>query len=351
MILWCAALNAQEHSDCRQKVVTGENLFKQGQYAQSEITLKQAIEGCNLGRKNRLDAYELLARVNIETDNIEDANRYLKQVIRLNPNYQPNPARVEEDFMKYFSKYRVTPVFTAGLYSELLMPKYVNVGAPNKILEGYDYKAPYESRKMNSIAGVIFSLGLPTNTRLSFGAGMMTLNYKRQINHSAIKNFYTVLNETDKYFNIPIEINQHFKIKRFTVYGGVGYALCILRSAAGTLIFNYPKLDYDTANYVDLINKKNLFFTEYSSADLKAQRQNFNLFKMNAGVTYNISSFIIDLKFSLNRALQRMNSNDLYLSQDIVFRNYYIDNNFYVKYPSVSFSVSYIIFHKISHRK
>jgi tetratricopeptide (TPR) repeat protein len=342
---------AQEKSECRQKVVMGENLFKQGLYSQSEATIKQAIDNCRLSRKNRQDAYEILTRLNIETDNIDEANKYLKKVIRLNPNYQPNPARVEEDYIKYFSKYRVSPVLTAGIYSEVLFPKYVNVGKPNEILDGYDYSAEYESRKMNSVTGVVITLGLPTNTRFSFAPGIMTLNYKRQINHTYIKDFYTLLNETDKYLNIPLELNQHFKINRFTVYGGIGYTFSILRSASGTLIFNYPKLDYDTTNYVDLVNRKNLYFTEYSSVDLKPQRQNFNLFRMNAGVTYNISSFIIDVKFSYSSALQRLNSDKLYLSQDIVFRNYYIDNNFYVKYPSVSFSVSYIIFHKITRQK
>jgi hypothetical protein len=346
-----SVVNSQEKAGCRQKVVTAENLFKQGLYSQSEITVKQALENCRLSRKSKLDAYEILTRLNIETDNIDEATKNLKKVIKLNPNYQPNPARVEEDYLKYFSKFKVLPVFTAGIYSEIISPRFVTVGEPNVILDGYDYSAEYMATKFNNAVGIALTFGLPTNTRFSISPGIMTLNYKRQVNHNTITNFYTVLNETDKYLTIPIEINQHFKVKRWSFYGGVGYVKSILRSADATIIFNYPKLDYDTSNYVDLINKKNLYFTEYSSVDMKPLRSNLDLFKMNAGLTYNISSFIIDLKFSYTQALNLMNSKNYYLSQEVIFRNYYTDNNFYCKYPSVSLSVSYILLYKINKRK
>jgi tetratricopeptide (TPR) repeat protein len=350
LIAMCIPVYGQEKAECRQKVVTAENLFKQGLFSESEILVKQALDNCNLSHKSRFDAYEILARINIETDNLEEAQKNLKKVIRLNPNYQPNPSRVEEDYIKYFSKYKVLPVLSVGLYSELLFPKFVTVGEPNVILDGYDYGSDYQREKMNSQSGAVITLGLPTNTRFSIAPGLLTLHYSRKIEHYIMPEFYTLLNETDKYFNLPLEINQHFKKKNFSVYAGIGYIFSRLRSATGTMIFHYPKLDYDS-NYVDLINKKNLYFTEYSSVDMKSLRNNTNLLKFNAGFTYNISSFIIDLKLSYARALRLLNSESYYLSHDVVFRNYYMDNNFYYKYPSVNLSVSYIIFYKINQQK
>jgi hypothetical protein len=340
-------LSAQDRAECRKKVVVAENQFGQGLYKEAELSVRSALNNCKLSRRGKLDAYEILTRVKIETDDLDEAYANLKKVIKLNPNYQPNAAKLEEDYIKYFNKYKVLPVLTAGLYSEILFPHFYSVGAPNTILGEYDYSAKYSPEKTSSQIGLTIGFGLPTNTRFSFDPGFTTLHYGREIMHRSITGFTTKLQETDKYLCLPIEIDQHKRFKRFTVYAGAGYRLYKLQTASAVIVSNYPKLDYDTSNYVDLVQKNNISFTEYASHDMKPYRQDLRYVNLNTGATFSMYGIILDLKLSFNHALKLMNSKDYYLPANMTFKNYYVDNSFYFHFTSLRLSASYTLGYKI----
>jgi hypothetical protein len=344
----CISVPGQNKGDCKKKIVNAENLFKQGLFKESEQSVRSALETCNLSSRNKLEAYEILSRINIESDDLDEAFVNLKKVIRLNPNYQPNPARVEEDFIKYFNKYRVTPVLSAGVFFEPVFPFFVTENkVPNSILGEFDYSGKYTAENLNSIYGLVVTGGLPTNTRLSLSAGMMNINFQRKVAHKSITGYYTQINERSGFFNLTLEAVQHYKFKKYSFYGGLGYTFSSLLSSDAVITARYPIFEYDTTNYVDLIQKGETFFTEKNSVEMRTLRQSLNFMKYTAGITYNVSSYIFDLKLSYNYGLNLFNSEKYYLPEFLVFRNYYIDNSFTFNSVSLNFSVSYIIFHHI----
>ncbi len=343
-------INAQQNTNCEQKLVLAENQLKFGLFSESELTIKDVLDNCHLSRKHKIEAYEVLARINVENDNLTDAFKNIKKIIRINHNYSPDKSRLEEDYIKYVSKYKVTPAFSAGLYAEILFPEFVTVGDPNVIMGDFNYSTPYRSEKINTTFGINITYGLPTNTRLSFCPGWSTINYTREIAHKTFQYYFTNIHETDQYLNLPFEINQHFKINKFTGYVGAGYNYSLIQNANAVIFASYPVLKYDT-NFVDVVPYYDLIFNETTNTSTKKLRDNVHTVKFNVGLTYNISNFIIDLKLSYAKALNLCNSKNYYLDENITYRTYYIDNNFYYKYFSLNLSINYIILYKINKKK
>lgn len=346
-----AVLCAQDKTECDQKVVKAENQFKLGFLTEAESLVKDALDNCKLTRKHKIEAYEVLARINIEQDNLTDALRNIKKILRLDHSYSPDRTRLEEDYIKYFDKFKVTPMMSGGVYYEHLFPQYVTIGEPNIIMGDFDYSAPYKRKPGNSMIGINLTYGLRTNTRFSFSPGVTTLNYSRKIEHKFYKNYYTSITETDSYLSLPLEINQHFKLKKFTAYFGLGYTYSAIIKGSAIVDASYPILDYASNNF-DLEPKYDLVFTETTITNTKSVRSNLGLSKINIGFSYNFYNFIVDLKCSYNKALTLMNStSNFYMADNIIYRTYYIDNNFYCKYIAVNLSVNYVLLYKINKKK
>ncbi len=230
---------AQEKSDCELKIISSENLFKQGLYKEAESKIKSTLDSCSLKRKNKIESLELLARIYVETDNIDEANLIIKKLLQIHPNYEPDQNRLEEDYLKYFSKFKVTPTLSIGAYSEFVFPKFTTVGNNNFILNDFDYSSDYTANKLSSVFGLNLNFCFPTNTRISFQPGYLTLNYFRKISHKTISDYYTTLTEKDNYITLPIELNQHVKLNKFTFYIGLGYAYSIINNASAEIYTNY----------------------------------------------------------------------------------------------------------------
>jgi len=338
---------SQEKTECELKIISAENLFKSGLFNDSETKIKSTLDSCSLNKKNKIESLELLARIQVETDNVEVANTNIKKILRLNPNYEPDKNRLEEDYLKYFSKFKVIPTLSIGAYSEFVFPKFITVGENNVILNDFDYSSNYTSNKLSTIFGLGLTASLPTNTRISFQPGYFTINYFREIKHKTIADYYTNLTEKDNYIILPIEINQHFKFKKFTFYVGLGYAYSLLSDASAEMYTNYPNLVQDENTAIDLVVGKGNSYNESTYIDMKNARTNINLLKGNLGFTYHIKNFIFDLKYSSNQALNFSTSDEFYLSDKIMMRTNYIDNNFFMKYSSINLSINYIFLHHV----
>jgi hypothetical protein len=339
---------AQEKSDCELKIISSENLFKQGLYKEAESKIKSTLDSCSLKRKNKIESLELLARIYVETDNIDEANLIIKKLLQIHPNYEPDQNRLEEDYLKYFSKFKVTPTLSIGAYSEFVFPKFTTVGNNNFILNDFDYSSDYTANKLSSVFGLNLNFCFPTNTRISFQPGYLTLNYFRKISHKTISDYYTTLTEKDNYITLPIELNQHVKLNKFTFYIGLGYAYSIINNASAEIYTNYPNLVQDENTYIDLVVGKGNSYNESKLIDLKNLRSNINSLKGNLGITYNLKNFIFDLKYSASQALNFSNSSEFYLPDKIMMRTNYIDNNFFLKSSSINFSINYILLHKVT---
>ena len=337
----------QETSECELKLINAENLFKQGLFYDAENLVRSSIDSCSLKKTNKIEAIELLARIYSETDNLIDANKNIRKILKLNPNYQPDQTRIEEDYLKYFSKFKVMPSLIVGAYSEFVFPKFYTVGNNNSVLNDFDYSGKYTSNKLSNIFGINIIGCLPTNTRFSIHPGYFTLNYKRKITHKTLTDYYTTLTEKDNYLHIPLEVNQHFKYNKFTYFVGIGFNYSLLNKASAEIAANYPNLRQDTTNEVNLVVGQGNYYNESSNLNLKEYRGNVSSLKGNIGITYTFKNFIIDFKYSYCQALSLSNSENYYLPDKIIMRTNYIDNSFFYKYSSFNLSINYVIFHKI----
>lgn len=95
---------AQAKGVCEERLKEAEKKFYDGFFDDAIILLNQCLKEPNLAQQERAKTHELLAKVYLGKDYLDQAENALKKLLELVPTYTPNPERDTPTFIALVDK-------------------------------------------------------------------------------------------------------------------------------------------------------------------------------------------------------------------------------------------------------
>ena len=142
----CFAFATKAQNNCEQNIKQAEELYNSGDYENCIQILEKSIKECDFSKKKKEDALELLAKSQLEQDNINQAEVTVQNLLENNPSYELKETDIHEDFDLLVKKFDVHPLFSIGISNAIMQPK-LKVSKTYSILQNIDYTVPYTTNK------------------------------------------------------------------------------------------------------------------------------------------------------------------------------------------------------------
>ena len=297
---------------------------EQGWYDEAISLIKQTLENCDLTKNDKIQANKLLIVNYLAIDKIEEAEAAAAAIMKIDPNYEADKMRDPAEVVEMFQKYKPAIVLQGIVYGGA---NFSQVMASNTYSIVNDNNSPGLDN-YKSLTG--FQLGLGVEFRLFKGFwGQSVLQYRNSGYSIQIPNVqgHTVnYQEALNFIDIPLSAKYYFlegKIQPF-VQAGVNFSF--LNSALGELSGE------DNNDIVDRKMQRNTFYIGYFGG---------------AGVAYNQKAFSLQASFNYILSPQNVNKEGTrYDNLDMVFKYYYLDNDFSMNNLVFNIGLTYALGYK-----
>lgn len=297
-----------------------------GLYDQAIAKANESIALCELSRDDRIDAYKLLFINYLAIDNLEMANETVARILKINPNYEPDKQLDSPEIIAIFQKYKplvsLAAFIQGGLnYGLVDVQKTYSVVTSNDA-DGLDnYKA---------LPGLQLGAGL--EYRVWKNAWIRLGGFYRQSRYSIalddIQNQVVTYDEKINFLDINPGIRYYFRSRELQPFVGLGGQFSFLISSLGNITRG------EEFDLVDRTEQRNTFFAGYGA---------------EVGLSYKKRSFL----FQLSTRYDRFNGNIVnpeyrFNNLDVVFKYYYLDNDFSLSNFQVNLAIAFAIRYKNS---
>lgn len=292
---------------------------EQGWYDQAIELAQKSLMDCDLDKNDKISAYRLLIQNYIEIDNLEEAAKAASEIMKLNPNYEADKLVDSPEIISLFERYKPTAVLSGTLYgglnfSSAQASKTYSVVADNDT-EGLDN---YEN-----VTGFQVGLGIEykifNSLWLASGIQYRNSTYKIQIPNIEGR---TVSYEEDlNYLDIPVNAKYYFLKGTIKPFVNAGLNFSFLNSALGNLSRD------EVSDIVDRISQRNSLNLGYG---------------IGIGLSYKKKGLGVQL--AINYLVNPSNLNKegtRYENLDLIFKYYYLDNDFVLNNFQVNLGISY----------
>jgi tetratricopeptide (TPR) repeat protein len=327
---------SQKDVNCTMAIKDAEEIYKEGNYDQVIQLLNSALKECNLSKREKEDAYLLLAQAYLEKEKFDEANNLFIKILNNDPNFKLKENLYQEDFYTYYNKIKIRPMFSAGIKLGVNYPQYTiknlyqinssaNYSSAYQPTIGYSYGAFAEWQFLDN-----FSLG----TENSFSK----MGYTRTIKGRDVNKTVLNYNEVLKSFETTLYIKKYFLHKQFKPFVYVGGYYSHLDQAKGNVELTYKLKDNitpDVDNYY--LNKSNINVLNMRNANRQGVVSGL-------GISYKTKNIVIsaDASYRVDMGKHLTNKNNRFKNEDLLYKYYYIDNDVNLSRVDVSISVSYI---------
>jgi tetratricopeptide (TPR) repeat protein len=337
-ILLC--LNSMLHAqdiNCATSVKESEDLYKNGHYERAISLLDSTLKQCSLSKREKEDAYIILAQANLEKENYTEANRLLIKILNNDPNFKLKENVYQEDFYSYFNRIRIRPMINAGLklgvnfpsfsiknvYSVYSTSKY---GQAYSIKPGMQYGGFIEWQFANKISIV--------------GEGFFSrMFYSRTIPGTSSDSLMIDYSEALKSVETSIYLKKYFSKKQIKPFVYCGAYFSKLTAATGNIELTYNLKDVITPD----IDQYYLSKSNINMLELRNAKRNGMV--LGTGISYKFKNFLIfadaGYRFDIGKYLN--NISNAHKIEELSYRYYFIDNDVMLRRWDLSFSVSYIL--------
>lgn len=332
-----------EESNCATLVKDAEVLYNSGNYEECLALLQKGFNECKLSKREKEDAWILRARINIEKDRIEDINKSLVKLLKVNANYKPKEGAYQEDFYTYFHKVTVRPALSVGFHFGLNVPVYT-VAKTYSILNSVDYNAAYKSLPGYDLGGYA-EYEFLKNLSVNLGCDFSSLQYKRSLSGTANK-YNAEYNENLKYLSVPLYLKKYFGNKFTKPYLLVGGSYSSLQKAIAEITVGYTAVDF-------LTNSSSNFAISKSNIDQKPMRTSVVYGAIfGAGCSHRIKNFLFHVDARYNMGLNYFTDSNKRLNNEVLtYSYYYVDNAVTINKIEVSGSIAYILQYHVNAKK
>lgn len=219
----------RENEECARNLKKANNLYEQGLIEKVEPMLTKCIEN-GFSKEERLEAYKLIILSKLYDDKDAEARELMLEFLRMEPEYEINPATDPKEFSALFAEYHTSPLFTVGFTVGLngsVVNSYVEHGVYNTELDEKSFQTD----------GVSLQFGVNGN-RYLFPGGEITLEalwvqnrFQYQIDLLSGSSRIEVF-ETQTRVDIPLSMTYTFmRHKKLRPYIRAGAGIGILMTA------------------------------------------------------------------------------------------------------------------------
>ena len=309
---------------CLSKLKDAATKSEQGWFDDAISLVSSALEECKLSDIDKIEAHKLLITNYLIIDKLEEAEASAAAIMKIEPNYEADKLRDPAEMVALFEKYKRAISFKVVLFG----------GINNALLEASqtysivgDNDAPGLDNYQTTNA---FQFGLGLEYRLS---ELLWLEIAPQFRRSSYSiDIPNIQGRTVSYtedlnlFDIPVGAKFYFMRGSFQPYVAAGVNFSLLSSALGELFRD---------EISDLVNRN-------------IQRNSFYLgYYGGLGLAYNYKNYGLQIGANYIFSPQQVNKDGTrYENLDIVFRYYYIDNDFSMDNLQFNVGFKYAIAYK-----
>jgi len=311
--------------DCSQNLKNAQKQYDEGIIEKVPSTLENCLYSYSGEEKQQ--AYKLIIMSYLFDDNDKQADRYAVKLLTLNPDYKTNPVSDPKEFTQLLESFRTLPVNSMGLFGGVNKTQ-INVIQPYGLDNVSESKGTYNTKNISGYQlGARFNFFLFNNCELS--AEMMVANNKFQYTQKMFGTTKLTFNESENWLQIPLSLTYDFGKGRTKLYIRGGYSYGLLVGASST----------QNRTYFGNVTLANV---DGPAEDLTQLRRKNNSWAL-AGVGLKIKLKKAHLFFETryNYGLQNVvNTSKRYENSELLFKYYYLDNDFYIN--NLMFSVGYM---------
>jgi hypothetical protein len=343
LVLIAFALRASGQTNCS----AGETLksagvtYQSGLFLNSIKSLEVLLDSCDITRKEKQQALELLAKSYVEIDDMDKAEATVNILLRNFPHYDLIENENPEQYNRLVKKYKIHPLITIGVKNTAnwLWHKTTKVYC---VLDGIDYSQPQAKNPYwftyYGMAEYEFIDGLSANIDLMF----FLSSYLRVIEKDPT--FRLTYTEHDGFVEFPVYLKKYFHFGRnFLVYASGGAGVFYMWKARGNATIEYTTGDILTTGL---------------DQDFKGEIHNINLLAMknrltsqwNAGIGIgyklkNLRMFLDARYLGCTGSFTAPEKSDLFpeLKNDF----FYIDQEMHINQFEVGATISYTLFNSV----
>lgn len=297
---------------------------EQGFYDDAIDLISQSLDSCELDKKDKIEAYLLLVKNYIEIDNLEKAESAVSEIMKLSPNYEADKLKESPDVIQLFEKYKpsafLSLIFYGGTnFSTLKASNTYSIVGNNDAEDLDNYK---------NLSGFQLALGIEYKVYKSLWleTAFQYRNTGYKIDIPNIEGRTVGYEEKLNYFDLPLNVKYYFLDGSIQPFMATGLNFSFLNSALGNLSRD------EVSDIVDRIAQRNSFYLGY-----------------NIGLGMQYKKKGLGFQLGLNYLINPSNLNaegTRYENLDLVFKYYYLDNDFRSNNFQVNLGISYDLMFK-----
>ncbi len=317
-------------------VERARTLYSAGHYKHSLAALQNYQ---SLSRRNRFLALDIMVKNHIELNEPDAVYRFMDEMLRQNPVFDPATTSTQDDFLLYYNKFDVLPLFTVGLRSGISRLSF------RKFSTGQFYSPEIYNKSYSFQTGSTLGLniGLHFNHRWSLEAFPQFASYGFTTNTLFGETEQTVYQENFSMVDLPVALSYkvwEHSAKKLAVYVKGGVVLSRLTNTEADIRLFSSREEGE----ISLFNK----FPEASSIDRAADRNRY-LYSVTGGieVARQIKRFRVGVMANFIYGINDFNINYQYPSasnEDLAFYFYQSESRYRTNAVALSLSGSYTFY-------
>jgi hypothetical protein len=268
--------------DCSGLLKAAEIAYQSGLFMNCINSVEILLDSCDITRKEKQVALELLAKSYVETNEMGKADATVNLLLKKFPHYDLVESGNPEMYNRLVKKYQIHPLITIGVKNTANWLQHKTTGVYS-VLDGLDYsqpqaKAPYWFTYYG-MAEYEFIDGLSANVDLMF----FLSSYRRDI--KADPSFWLTYIEHDGFIEFPVYLKKYFHPgKNFLAYASGGAGLFYMWKARGNVYLTYTTQDIITGKNADFSG--NIEDVDYLDMKNRATAQ----WNLGVGVGYKVKN-------------------------------------------------------------
>jgi len=330
--------------DCSERLKAGEIAYQSGHFMSCINSVELLLDSCDLSRKEKQQALELLAKSYVEIDDMDKADATVNLLLKKFPHYDLIESENPEQYNRLVKKYQIHPLITIGVKNTANWLQHKTTGVYT-VLDGLDYSQPQAKSPYwftyYGMAEYEFIDGISANIDLMF----FLSSYRRDI--KADPSFWLTYIEHDGFIEFPVYLKKYFHLgKNFLAYASGGAGLFYMWKARGNVYLTYTTQDIITGKNadfsgnmedVDYLDMKNRTTAQWNAGiGVGYKVKNLRLF-LDARYLGEIGSFTAPEKSDMFPELK----NDFF----------YIDQKMKINQFEMGATISYTLFNSVKRLK
>lgn len=307
-------------SDCKKNIKQAEDFYTAGEFDNCIQLTTSALKNCFYSKKEKEDAYQLLIKCYLETDNIQEADKYAKKLLNNNPNYELKENNNFEDYNRLIKKFSVHPLLSIGLRNTALRPNFKTTKVFSVLLDGVDYNAPYVTTKTLLMYYGWIEFEFIKNLSLNAEFTGLNMEYERRFNKS---NWNLSYNEKLSFLEIPFYLKKNFLTTK-TIFPYASFGLSYLGLTKATA---NAQLDYETQSSITGEKQSTTIFENNINIISQRSKSNF-LGLVGAGIGFRFKNFGLFIDVRYYKGINNLTQTSNRFNNNVLLNDYfYIDNS------------------------